>query len=63
MNACGGVDVSIHWPASSPVRSTPGIRWIGGWLDPRVGLDDIEKKKFFILPGLELRPLGRQARS
>jgi hypothetical protein len=29
-------------------------------MDPRAGLDDVEKRKFFILPGLELRPLGRQ---
>jgi hypothetical protein len=25
----------------------------------RVGLDDLEKRKFLALPGLELRPLGR----
>jgi hypothetical protein len=30
---------------------------------PRTGLNDVEKKKFLTLPGLELRPLGRQARS
>jgi hypothetical protein len=28
---------------------------------PRAGLDDVEKRKFFTLPGLELRPLGRPA--
>jgi hypothetical protein len=27
------------------------------------GLEVVEKKKFFSLPGLELRPLGRAARS
>jgi hypothetical protein len=32
-------------------------------LDPRAGLDDVEKKKFLTLPGLELRSLGRPARS
>jgi hypothetical protein len=32
-------------------------------VDPRAGLDDMEKRKFLILPGLELRPLGRPARS
>jgi hypothetical protein len=32
-------------------------------VDPRVGLEDVEKRKFLILPGLELRPLGRPARS
>jgi hypothetical protein len=32
-------------------------------VDPRAGLDDVEERKFLILPGLELRPLGRPARS
>jgi hypothetical protein len=32
-------------------------------VDPRAGLDDVEKRKFLTLPGLELRPLGRPARS
>jgi hypothetical protein len=32
-------------------------------VDPRVGLDDMEKWKFLILLGLELRPLCSQARS
>jgi hypothetical protein len=73
------VDVQIHifltsalvggeWSASRPGRFTPGERapgthWIGGWVGPRAGLDDVEKRKFLTLPGLELRPLGRPARS
>jgi hypothetical protein len=32
-------------------------------VDLRAGLDDLEKRKFFTLPGFELRPLGRPARS
>jgi hypothetical protein len=32
-------------------------------MGPRAGLDDVEKRKFLILPGLELRPLGLPARS
>jgi hypothetical protein len=32
-------------------------------VDPRAGLDDAEKRKFLTLPGLELRPLSRPARS
>jgi hypothetical protein len=32
-------------------------------VSPRVGLDDVEKIKFLTLPGLELRPLCRPARS
>jgi hypothetical protein len=41
----------------------PGTLWIGGWVDPRAGLDDVEKRKFLTLSGLELRLLGRPARS
>jgi hypothetical protein len=29
---------------------------------PRTGLDDVEKKKFLTLPGLELQPFGRPTR-
>jgi hypothetical protein len=32
-------------------------------MGPRAGLDDVEKRKFLTLPGLELRPLGPLARS
>jgi hypothetical protein len=57
-----------EWSASRPGRFTPGetapgIHWIGGWEDPRAGLDDVEKRKFLTLPGLELQPFGRPFRS
>jgi hypothetical protein len=32
-------------------------------VNPRAGLNDTEKIKFLTLPGLELRPIGRSARS
>jgi hypothetical protein len=49
--------------ASRPGRFTPGERapstqWIGGWVDSIAGLEDMEKRKFLALPGLELRCLG-----
>jgi hypothetical protein len=53
------VDVQVHifltsalvggdWSASRPCRFTPGERapgthWIGGWVGPRVGIDEVEK--------------------
>jgi hypothetical protein len=40
----------------------PGTHSIGGWVDPRAGLDEVEKRKFFILPRFELRLLGSSAR-
>jgi hypothetical protein len=59
--------VGGEWSASRPNRFTPGERalgthWIDGWVGPRAGLDDVEKRKFLALPGLELQPLGRPAR-
>jgi hypothetical protein len=67
MKTYGGVDIEIHifltmalvggeWWASRPCRFTPGTYFIGGWVDPRASLDDMEKWKFFILKGLELPP-------
>jgi hypothetical protein len=52
-----------EWSASCPGRFTPGTHWIGGWVVPRAGLDEVEKRKCLTLPGLELRPLGRSDRS
>jgi hypothetical protein len=79
MKAYGGVDVYIHilltsaldggeWSVSRSGRFTPGEKapathWIGGWVDPRADLDDVEKRKFLTLPGLELRSLGLLARN
>jgi hypothetical protein len=59
MKAYGGVDVWIHvfltsalvggvWQTSRPCRFTPG------WVGPRAGLENMEKRKFLTLPGLEL---------
>jgi hypothetical protein len=35
----------------------PSTHWIGGWVDPRAGLDDVEKRKFLTLLGLNFDPL------
>jgi hypothetical protein len=32
-------------------------------VDPKAGVDDVKKRKFLTLPGLELRTLGRPANS
>jgi hypothetical protein len=57
--------VGGKWSASRPGRFTstgaPSTHWVGGWMVPRAGLDDMEKRKFLTLPGLELRSLGRPA--
>jgi hypothetical protein len=79
MEAYGEVDVWIHvfltsalvggeWSASRPGRVTFGERAfdthrIGGWMGPRTGMADVEKRKFLTLPSLELRILRRSARS
>jgi hypothetical protein len=79
MKAYGEVDVCIYvfstsalvggeWLNLSPGRFTPSeivrdTHCIGGWVDPRAGLDDMENIKFLALTVLELRPLGCPARS
>jgi hypothetical protein len=79
MKAYGGVNVYIHlflisalargeWSASRPGRFIPEERapcthWIGGLVDPRAGLDDVEKRTFLTLQVIEIRPLDRPARS
>jgi hypothetical protein len=57
-----------EWSDSRPGSFTTGERasgthWIGGWVNLRADLDDVEKRNFFTLPELELQPLGLPARS
>jgi hypothetical protein len=40
----------------TPGERAPGTQRIGRWMGRRAGLDDVEKRKFLTLPGLELRP-------
>jgi hypothetical protein len=79
MKAYGGVNVWIKVSLTSalaggersalcsghfvPGEKTPDTHQIGDWVGPRVGLDDVENRKFFILTGLQLRSLGHQTRS
>jgi hypothetical protein len=39
-----------------PREIARGTHWIGGWVDPRAGLDAMEKRKILPLPGIEPRP-------
>jgi hypothetical protein len=79
MKTYEGVEIQIHvfltsvlvgseWSASRPGRFTPRERapsnqWIGDWMGPRTGLDDVEKRKILPLQGLELWTIGHSARS
>jgi hypothetical protein len=42
----------LHAPAALP----QGTYWIGGLVDPRASLDDVDKRKFLTLSALELNP-------
>jgi hypothetical protein len=69
MKAYGGADVEIyifltsalagggqlHALAPLPRGKSPGTRWGGGRVDPRAGLDDVEKGTFLILVKLKSR--------
>jgi hypothetical protein len=79
MKGYEAVDVQIHilltsalvggeWSASYPSRFTLEERasvtyGIGGWVDPRTGLDDVEKRRSLTIPGLEFQPLSRPTHS
>jgi hypothetical protein len=39
----------------TPPEKEPTSHWIGGWLGPRAGLDDVKKRNFLTVPGVELR--------
>jgi hypothetical protein len=75
MKTYGGVDVETHifltcslvegeCSASRSGRftsaeRTSGTHWIGGWVNPRASLDDLEKRIFLTQSGLELRSPSR----
>jgi hypothetical protein len=72
MKVHGEVDIDIHvfltsalvggeWSASSFGPFAAGTLWIRGWVDPRAGLDEVEKWQFWTLTELVLRSLGRPA--
>jgi hypothetical protein len=41
------LDLGTRWRSvvsfTPPPERVPGTHWIGGWVDPRAGLDDVEK--------------------
>jgi hypothetical protein len=46
-SALVGGEWSVSRPGLyTPGERAPGIHWIGGWVDTRAGLDDVEKRKF-----------------
>ena len=40
-----GVGGQLHTPAALPMGKTPGIYFTGGWVGPRVGLDECGKSR------------------
>jgi hypothetical protein len=60
--------VGGEWSVSRPGRFTPegralGTYWIGGWVSPRTGLDDVEERNVLPPSGFEIQLLGRPVRS
>jgi hypothetical protein len=48
---CGQLHAPGRFTPPPPRERAPGTHWIGGWLDPKAGLNDVEKKIFLTLPG------------
>jgi hypothetical protein len=74
MKTYRGMDVYIHifltsalaggeWSDSRPCRFTPGTHFIGGWVDPRSGLDNMEKRTLLPYRDSNSPTPGRAARS
>jgi hypothetical protein len=79
MKTYGGVNIWIHvfftyslaggeWSVSRLGRFTPGERvrdtyWIGDWVGPRAGLNDMVERIFLALAVLDLQPLVHPIRS
>jgi hypothetical protein len=66
----GGVGVQIHILLTlalvgsfTPKPTAPNTHWKGGWVGPRSSLDDMQKKKFMAVQGIELQSLCRAAHS
>jgi hypothetical protein len=58
--------VGGEWSASRPGRfnpgeTAPGTHWIGGWVGPRTGLDDVERRQILSLPEHELATLRQSS--
>jgi hypothetical protein len=59
--ALAGGESSVSAPAALPLgKKSAQYPCIGGWVCPRTGVHDVEKKP--LLPRLELGPLGRRTR-
>jgi hypothetical protein len=55
MKALGGGEWSASHPGLfTPWERAPSTHWIGGWVDPRAALNDVEKRKLSTLLGLKL---------
>jgi hypothetical protein len=58
-SALAGVSGQLHIQAAL----SPGNHLIEGWVSPIAGVKDVAKRKLLTLPGYELLPFGRAARS
>jgi hypothetical protein len=58
----GGVLSTSRSGSITTRERVPGTHRIGGWVDPRAGLGDVESTKILPVPGLGLRTFGRPAR-
>jgi hypothetical protein len=58
------VSGQLHASAFYPRRKSPRYPLdIEGWVGPRAGMDEVERRKISTLPGLELRPIYIPAHS
>jgi hypothetical protein len=50
ISALAGSECCASLPGRfTPRERAPGTHWTGGWVDPRAGLDDVEKRNLLTL--------------
>jgi hypothetical protein len=54
-SALVGGECSSRLGRFTPGERALGTHWIGDWMGPKAGLDDVEERKFLSLTRLELR--------
>jgi hypothetical protein len=56
------VSGQFHAPTALPLgKRATGTHWIGGWMGPRVGLDEVEKRKKSCTAGNRTRAVQPEA--
>jgi hypothetical protein len=49
MALIGGEWLALHLSRFTPREGVPNIRYIGGWVGPKISLDEVKKRKIVLV--------------